>query len=110
LVACAIQGVTPDARDLASNNCLQLFCVAPADPGALTCDDGLPDDVCGPAESELDVIFQGNAVWNELPSPLSESADVAAHTTHADAARLQVLASDRARFGDLINSLCRRNC
>ena len=60
LIAIAIQGVTPDAQDLASIKSLWLFCPALAGSRHLAAEDGLPDEVCGPAQPEMDAVSHGS--------------------------------------------------
>jgi hypothetical protein len=110
LFALAIQGITPDAQDLASLNALRLFCPQLADLKSLPGDDESLDDVCGPADLEmyqairklmvsrasrfLSFVSTGHrtrmATWDILPLPSPLGRD--------------------ARIGDLIQSLCRLTC
>jgi hypothetical protein len=110
LIACAIQGVTPDPQDLASNNCLLILFPTLADPNCLIDDNGMPDEVCRPAESEIDSLWRASAASNELPCSAHASRERPAHTIHASAARVPDWGGDLARVGELIYSLCRLNC
>ena len=66
LITTAIQGVTPDAHDLASLNALRVFCPPLSSSGAVPQDDGLPDtdDVCGSTTIETEQVFRANADLN----------------------------------------------
>jgi hypothetical protein len=65
LIALAIQGVTPDSRDLASINALKLLCpVLRQSDQPLDADD-FPDDVCEPLQIERDASRFDSRNWNE---------------------------------------------
>jgi hypothetical protein len=111
LIAVAIQGVTPDADDLASLNCLFLFCPSLADSKDLADDDGLPDEVCGPVRPETDAVLRGNAQPNDPANPLFLSSE----DHHQLTIQLRALRSDarggkHPRLNDLNCSLCRLKC
>ena len=111
LIAVAIQGVTPDARDLASINCLALLCPALSDSSNLTGEDGLPDEVCGPAQNDLGVGLRGKAEPNELANSHSATADQRGPLTSLVAAlRFHARGGKHPRLDDLIYSLCRLRC
>jgi hypothetical protein len=55
LVVLAIQGITPDAQDLASIHVLQLFAPLLNDFDSPTQQDEWPDDVCDPVQSATSV-------------------------------------------------------
>ncbi len=111
LIAVAIQGVTPDARDLASMNSLLLFCPALADSRDLAGEDGLPDEVCEPAESEMGVGLRGGLEPNDLANRLWGATDqydplpfdLRARRSHAGGRK-------HSRTDDLIYALCRLKC
>jgi hypothetical protein len=110
LIALAIQGVTPDAYDLASLNALRLFCPLLGLPTKLTDDDELPDEICGPAEAvtHSSILGRGRADKRSWPAhPANEDRVPATRsyrvqpTTHTD----QIV-----QFGDLVSILCRLDC
>ena len=51
LIVVTIQGISPDAQDLASMQPLRLLARILAGSGTFTQEDELPDDVCGPMTS-----------------------------------------------------------
>jgi hypothetical protein len=51
LVVLAIQGITPDAQDLASSHAFQLFAPSLNDLDSPAQQDEWPDDVCDPVQS-----------------------------------------------------------
>jgi hypothetical protein len=51
LIVVAIQGITPDAQDLASMQSLRLFARILPGSGTLALEDEWPDDVCDPLAS-----------------------------------------------------------
>ena len=111
LIAVAIQGVTPDAQDLASINALLMFCPALADSRDLAGEDGLPDEVCGPAQPQMSVGLRGRVEPNDLANPLSESNEQ--HdllTSHLGAVRSHACGGKHAGLDDLIYALCRLKC
>ena len=111
LIAIAIQGVTPDARDLASGNALLLFCPALADSRDLTGEDGLPDEVCGPAQPELSVGLRGRAEPNELANRPSGTTDqLDPFLIHLGALQSHDRVGKHPRLDHLIYALCRLKC
>jgi hypothetical protein len=84
LLALAIQGITPDAHDLASSMALRLLGSKPLDVPLTTDDDGLPDDVCDVIRTEISSITRGSerlpsSMHAVLRSPtLRENSDVSA--------------------------------
>jgi hypothetical protein len=111
LIAIAIQGVTPDAHDLASINSLLLFCPALADSRGLDGEDGLPDEVCGPAQPDMGVRLRDRAAPNGLANGLSGTTD---HhdplTIRLRALRSHARGDKHPRLADLIYALCRLRC
>jgi hypothetical protein len=67
LIALAIQGITPDAGDLASVNALKLFCPALTDSDQPVNDDDFPDDVCEPLLIETDFDLCHLEISDNLP-------------------------------------------
>ena len=110
LIAIAIQGVTPDPQDLASNNCLRLFCPALGDPNALADDDGMPDDVCVPAASEIESLLHGRSESLDPPCRMCPSTEFDPLAVHLRAARPGQRVGNQARSDQLIYSVCRLNC
>jgi hypothetical protein len=55
LIATAIQGIAPDAEDLASLRALRLICPIPYSPTDPTEDGDSPDDVCGSVQLEMNL-------------------------------------------------------
>ncbi len=109
LIAIAIQGVTPDANDMASLHAVRFLCPVLADPGAVRDDDGSPDEVCEPVRLEID--------WNTCRhTQCNEPAvdDLASIELISDAPRPRyslVAAGDGdGRTNGLIRRLCRCNC
>ena len=109
LIAMAIQGVTPDAQDLASVNALRFFCAALAGSNPSASDDGLPDEVCGPAWSEMALVlhrrresiapgFHTMSTENQMPTDCSIAR-------WSDTCGVNMI-----RFDNLISSMCRLNC
>jgi hypothetical protein len=109
LIATAIQGLTPDAHDLASIKALWLFCPVLAEANCLADDDGLPDEVCGPARSAANLIFR-TGKSREVPYPAFASTDSFLPTFQTNALRSISRHPFSARIDDLIYSLCRINC
>jgi hypothetical protein len=111
LIAIAIQGVTPDARDLASGNALLLFCAALADSKDLTGEDGLPDEVCGPAQRELGVGLRGRADLKNLANRPSGATDqLDPFLIHLGALQSHNRVGKDPRLDRLIYALCRLRC
>jgi hypothetical protein len=111
LIAAAIQGVTPDARDLASLNALVLLCPALADSRNLTGEDGLPDEVCGPARPHISMGLRGRTEPNDLADDLLGITDQ--HdppTSDFGALRFHARGGKNRRLDDLIYALCRLRC
>jgi len=67
LIACAIQGITPDSKDLASMNALKLFCPGLTDPHQGVDEDEFPDDVCQSLQIEMDLGLDQLANPDNLP-------------------------------------------
>jgi hypothetical protein len=103
LFALAIQGITPDAQDLASLNALRLFCPQLDDDESL-------DDVCGPADLDM---YQ--AIRKLMDSRASRflrfvSTGHGTRMIRWDTLPLPSPLGRNARIGDLIHSLCRLIC
>lgn len=110
LFALAIQGITPDAQDLASLNALRLYCPQLADLKSLLDDDESLDDVCGPADLEM---YQAIRKLMESRASRFLSFVSTVHRTRIvrwDTLPLPSSLGRNARIGDLIHSLCRLTC
>ena len=111
LIAVAIQGVTPDAQDLASIKTLRLLYPSLADSGNEPDNDGLPDEVCGPAQPDSAMLLRRRPEPNDLANALSLWTD---HdhplTIKLGAVRLDDCGGKLPRVHDLICSLCRFQC
>ena len=112
LIATAIQGVTPDAHDLASLNALRVFCPPLSSSGAVPQDDGLPDtdDVCGSTTIETEQVFRANADLNALVTRAHAAGETHATTTSSKAYRSLTDGGDTTATDDLLRCLCRLNC
>jgi hypothetical protein len=110
LIATAIQGVTPDAHDLASIKALCLFCPALADSSSLGDDDDLPDDVCRPAQSEMDLTTRGRANSDDPCFPAFAWTEPRVRTIRSNAIRSSTRSVGISRIDDPIGSMCRINC
>jgi hypothetical protein len=110
LIAVAIQGVTPDAQDLASFNALRLFCPALADTSNLDDNNDLPDDVCGPVEFETDSVVRGRSKSDD--QPLRAFVSIELHVLKIQSNALRSAPGDGAimRINDMIDSMCRLDC
>ncbi len=110
LAATAIQGITPDAQDLASINAFLILCPRVASANHPTADDGLPDDVCGLTNSENNVIVRGRIGKSEPnllePQSMNSNSDVAC----LHLLRLTNQDSHAARIENPIQSTCRLKC
>jgi hypothetical protein len=110
LIAVAIQGVVPDAQDLASINILLLFFPALADSRELSGQDGLPDEVCGPAQPELGVGSRGRSETNDLANRLSGTTDQLYPLPIHHGALRSHAHGKHPRIDELITALCRLKC
>jgi hypothetical protein len=109
LIASAIQGVTPDAQDLASIKALRLFCPLLAEAKSLADDDGLPDDVCGPAQSAANSIIR-TAKSRDIPHAAFASTESLLPAFQSSALRSGSRRRYSAMIDNLLYSLCRFNC
>jgi hypothetical protein len=110
LFALAIQGITPDAQDLASLNALRLFCPQLADSKSLLDEDESLDEVCGPAELDM---YQAIRTLLDSRASASLSFVSTGHRTRMvrwDNFPLPSPLGRNARIGDLIHSLRRLIC
>jgi hypothetical protein len=110
LIATAIQGVTPDAQDIASLNALRLLCPALAGSNALASDDGLPDEVCGLNTWEMELVLRARGDSDEQTSHTFFCSDKNGQTTRSSALLPVIRGGNPADANDLIHSLCRLNC
>jgi hypothetical protein len=109
LIASAIQGVTPDAKDLASIKALWFFCPVLAEANSLADDDGLPDDVCEPVRSAADLMIR-TAKPGDVPYPSFASTDSLLPAFQTNALRSVSRHCFSAKIDELIYTLCRINC
>lgn len=111
LLASAIQGVTPDAQDLASSNTVFLLFPGVADTGIPAERDNLPDEVSGPAQPELNMVVRGRSDADGSTGLLSFSTgyhDSVAIRDHID--RIGARDTKDRQPAGLIYSLCRLQC
>ena len=108
LIAVAIQGITPDAQDLASPRAIQLLFPNLDEDRAIRDEDDLPDDVCESAP------LKSNWVSRRIGGARPHS-DHAATAGRGDPLRCET--RERTCHGGigvpflrLNDSLCRRNC
>ena len=111
LTAIAIQGLTPDAQDLASLNALFLLCPYLTDPENFVGNDVLPNDVCGPAKPELvGYLRDGGEFGGLLRLPVfSLNAHLMLSNPFAARRASSCGGTDR-RLHDLIDRLCKLRC
>jgi hypothetical protein len=109
LVASAIQGATPDAQDLASIKALSLFNLAAAPSDSLASDDGLPDEVCAPAQTRGHQLIR-NAKCTPLLHPTFGTTGSFAIAFPSSVVLSPARYPRVAHAGDLITSRCRINC
>jgi hypothetical protein len=110
LFALAIQGITPDARDLASLNALRVFSAYLADSSSLADDDESADQVCGSAEVAVHLTIRKRMDSRALPL-----VGVTLSGPRPPSAALAALQSARPLapnicFCDFIHILCRLTC
>jgi hypothetical protein len=110
LFALAIQGMTPDAQDLASLNALRLLCPQADDSKSLLDDEDSPDDVCGSVQLEMLLAIRKRIDSRILP--FLGFVWTAHHVPMVHSATLQLPPpfGRNGRTGDLIHSLCRLTC
>ena len=106
-----IQGVTPDAQDLASSNTVQLLFRELAKTEIPAERDNLPDEVSGPAQPGLSLVVRGQTDESGPSEFLSSSIEfhdlvtIRVHIYRVEAHNV----TDRQK-ADLIYSLCRLQC
>ena len=109
LVTVAIQGMAPDATDLASGRALGVICSVLGNTSFLRFDDGAKLEVCGPAQREAMQVMKRGV---EAPEGLG-------FEPKGSASPINALASSRlshpntnglALLDDLVQSLCRLRC
>jgi hypothetical protein len=110
LIATAIQGATPDAQDLASIKPLWLLCRLLARPDTLSDDDGLPDDVCGPMSTEMDLIARQHAESGEPGIFECLATERLLNACQSGAPRSTPAVGNAPQSGGLIYTLCRLVC
>jgi hypothetical protein len=110
LFALTIQGITPDAQDLASLHALRLFCPQLADLKSLLDDDESPDDVCGPVQLDMHLAIRKRMDSRALPFLGFVSTEH--RTPLVPPASLQLISpfGRNVRNGDLIHALCHLTC
>ena len=110
LIAVAIQGLTPDAHDLASLNSLRVLCPAFSDSTTLPSDDGLPDEVCGPMTFEMDLVSRTRSDSNSLTTLAYLASDESALALPSGARRSRLGSCHIVRADAPLHCLCRLNC
>jgi hypothetical protein len=110
LIAFAVQGITPDAQDLASINALRIFCPILNKFDTAADQDEWPDDVCEPVHSGAGLSF---------PQPRDRSGTSAFELAMTEARfrpieppshRFMPAQANLATMADLTCSLCRLLC
>jgi hypothetical protein len=109
LIAVAVQGITPDAQDMASLKALWLLCLPLADSGVPSDDDGTPDEVCEPVGAQINRIARQPVGCDEQVRPVSVSIESRPNSVAAAGSMIGKPA--RTNSGDgLVFDLCRLNC
>ena len=110
LIALAIQGITPDAQDLASVNAVRIFCPILTELDTASQQDEWPDDVCVPVRSGARLAFPQLRIRDKLPT--FEPAMTEARFQPIDLASSRFAAHQGrcASIIDLTCSLCRLIC
>ncbi len=109
LIATAIQAITPDPQDLASVNALRLLCSGSLVLPGFT-DDELPDEVSGPVESGLDIVFR--RVKESLDSQQSVHSPTSRNAPDIQPQSLRATTTicSFAQPACALENLCKRNC
>jgi len=107
LIATAIQGITPDAQDLASLKALRLICLVPANSTDLADEDESPDIVCGPAQPVMNLRMRRA---DRVPLPRFVPTDLSLGLFHSNSLQLPCPDSRIPRADGLIHILCRLTC
>jgi hypothetical protein len=110
LLALAIQGITPDAEDLASVNALKFFCPALTDPDTTVEEDEFPDDVCEPVRLEIELGRCQLADIDGLPLSRSATGDVEMGRAKSESLSLAAPHFTNPRIDGLIHFVCRLKC
>jgi hypothetical protein len=110
LIAVAIQGVTPDAQDLASLNSLRVFCPVLSGSGMPCRDDGLPDEVCEAMTIEIDRELLANAGLNALVTLNHVKSENLATTIPSNALLLRRVGRHSTAAHDVPHCLCLLKC
>jgi hypothetical protein len=111
LIAAAIQGVTPDAQDLASLNSFFLLCPSLADAENLAGNDELPDEVCGPAKLEVNgILCDRGEIAGLVSIPSFSSSDYLMLASSIAAVGAGARRGTNRRLRDPIYCLCRLQC
>jgi hypothetical protein len=110
LVALAIQGITPDSRDVASINALIVLCPGLSIIGQSVDEDEFPDDVCEPIAIGLALAALRSTDSDGLAFATSGVAEFQCGTVALRA--LPLLARNHANTcsNELIHALCRLTC
>jgi hypothetical protein len=110
-IAVAIQGVTPDAHNLASLNAIRLLWPFLSWSEKLADNDVLPDEVCGPVQPETHAVLRGK---DEHGCQSGFSALLTVHSQCLSPAvevyRNSCRDAANRRRAELILSLCRLQC
>jgi hypothetical protein len=108
LIAIAVQGITPDLQDLASQRALHLLCPF-LDPSDDWEDGDDPtDDVSGPVRPGPSVVTR--MLLDRATDPRSESARSTLRMIQSDALQAARRRSSLVRMCGLVHLLCRLTC
>jgi hypothetical protein len=110
LIATAIQGITPDAQDLASLKPLWMLSRMLAAPDAMSGDDGLPDEVCATLPAEIEVVAHHPAEPTDSANLERFATERLSRTRRAGAPGSPPAWRNVGGSGGLIFTLCRLVC
>ena len=110
LIALAIQGISPDAENVASINALKLLCPLLADADHMVDEDEFPDDVCEPARVEIELRRCQPADSNGSPFPRGATDEARLGRVRINAMQFAARSGSLPRADRLIHSLCRLKC
>jgi hypothetical protein len=108
LIAAAIQGITPDARDIASPLAMRLLCPALIDHHGFCDEDDSPDDICEVARDlSVSRVRQRANPWRA--AGLRQGAPIAG-ILRSDAATGSKARHNSLPVPDLLRTICRLVC
>jgi hypothetical protein len=110
LFALAMQGITPDAQDVASLNALRLLCPNISDSKSLLDDDESPDDVCESVQLDTHLAIRKRIDSRLLPFLGFVSTGHRTPMVPLATPQLPSPFGRNVRIGDLIHVLCRLTC